>query len=156
MHHDDHETLNLLEKYKKNKFNEKVSGTFRTRVKNHNNGVRNFLLAGGIVFIVYILATNAPHKIQEKKVTKVEATHEINTPKINPIENKLNNSQKVVEATPSKPKVVITQNIPKVETQKETTTIIITPTKKQEPIKKIEEVEEIKPSSSSGNIGYFR
>ncbi len=156
MHHDDNETLNLLEKYKKNQSNEKTSGTFRTYRKNKNNGVPNLIWIGAIILASYIIIANVSSKVKERKVIKIETTHEISKPKINPIENIPNNNQKIIEATPIKPKEIVTQNIQRAEVQKQSTTIIITPTQKQEPVKKIEEIEEIKPGSSSGNIGYFR
>lgn len=147
-HNDD--TLNLLEKYRKTKFNEKTNGQFKINHRK-NNGVSNFVWIAVIAFIGYFILTNfIPKDNKQNEVKKqIVNTTQQSTNKI--IEKNI----KVIE---NKPIVLTPQNTPKIEPSKQTTTITLMPqqsTQKQEPIKEREEKEEIRPSSST-SVGYYR
>lgn len=143
-HNDD--TLNLIEKYRKTKFNEKTNGQFRTSDRK-NNGVSIFVWIAVIVFMGYFILTNFIPKQNEVKKeiinTMQQSPHKI--------------VEKNIEVIENKPIVAAQQNTQKIEPSKQTTTITLMPqqsSQKQEPIKKIEE-EEIRPSSSTSG-GYYR
>lgn len=143
-HNDD--TLNLVEKYRKTKFNEKTNGQCGTNHRK-NNRVSTFVWIVVVAFIGYLILTNFISKQNEVKQeivnTKKQSTNKI--------------IEKNIEVTENKPIIEPLQNKPKIERSKQATTITLMPqqsTQKQEPIKKIEE-EEIRPNSSTSG-GYYR
>ena len=149
-HNDD--TLDLLEKYRKTKYNEKQSGKFRT--KNEENQISKFVWIPIAVLVGYFIITNV--KTKEEKQNKVK--HEIVNVAPKPTQLTQPIIERKIEITPSKPIVAIPQNITKIEPTKQSTTIEVMPQtsqQKQEPIKKIEAEEEIHPGSST-SVGYYR
>lgn len=149
-HNDD--TLSLLEKYRKTKYNEKESGKFRTKDQEKKASV--FLW----IFVAFLVGVFISANLKTKNEKKIELKQEVvNVPQktIQPTQPTI---ERKIEITPSKPITPPTITITE-PTQKSTTTIVVMPQQsqqKQEPIKNIEEIEEIKPGSSSSNIGYFR
>lgn len=143
-HNDD--TLNLLEKYRKTKFNEKENGQFRTNNRKENRA-SIFLWIVVVVFVGYFIITNFVAKIEKHNEIKKET---VNTNKM---------IDKNIEVIQNKPIAAELKNTPKLEQAKQTTTITLTPqqsSQKQEPIKKMEE-EEIHPSTTTMSVGgYYR
>jgi len=73
---DNDNTLNLLDKYRKNKFKEKENGQFRTKKQNQSN-IPNLVWIGITVFIGYFIISNFMDKFEEKRLTrKIEAVNE--------------------------------------------------------------------------------
>lgn len=160
MFHDDN-TLNLLETYRKNKFQEKANGRFSTKYQINHEIPRFVWVTAICIFLGSIIITNL-NKID----TKTNEALKTNNPRQNPvIERTLIQPTQAVE----KPQTITTKNIeiisnkpiitpPKIEPSKQETTINLTPQKtipKQAPVQKIQEEEEIHPSSST-SVGYYR
>lgn len=150
-HNDD--TLNLLEKYRKTKYNEKESGKFWT--KNTESSISKIVWIPIVILVGYFIVTNVKPKEEKQNEVKKEI---VNIPQ-KPTQYTQPTIERKIEITPSKPIVVQkTQPIIKTEPQKQNTTIEVMPQQsqpKQEPIKKIEVEEEIRPSSST-SVGYYR
>lgn len=146
MFHEDN-TLELLEKYRKTKYNEKENGYFRT--KNKETKISNLTWIPIVVFIMgYFIITNFANKTVKQEI--VNTSPQV----IQPTKKLLEQN---IEIRPNKPITTIPQNTAKTEPINQNTTIVVIPQKnqqKQEAIKKIEE-EEIRPSSSS-SVGYYR
>jgi len=164
---DNDNTLNLLDKYRKNKFKEKENGQFRTKKQNQSN-IPNLVWIGITVFIGYFIISNFMDKFEEKRLTrKIEAVNEeikqenktikeITKTSFPIIQNTPKITQKYIEITPYKPIETIQKSTPKIEQTKENVTITLAPndyTQKQTTVKKVEE--EIHPSSST-SVGYYR
>jgi len=148
-HNDD--TLSLLEKYRKTKYNEKESGKFRTKDQKKKASV--FLW----IFVAFLVGIFISANLKTKNEKKIEVKQEvINIPQ-RTIQHTQPTIERKIEITPSKP--ITQKTITIAEPTQKSTTIVVTPQQsqqKQEPINKIEEVEEIKPGSSSSNIGYYK
>ena len=148
-HNDD--TLNLLEKYRKTKYNEKESGKFKTKDQEKKASV--FLW----IFVAFLVGIFISANLKTKNEKKIEVKQEvINIPQktIQPTQPTI---ERKIEINPSKP--ITQKTITIAEPTQKSNTIVVTPQQsqqKQEPINKIEEVEEIKPGSSSSNIGYYK
>jgi len=160
MFHEDN-TLNLLDTYRKAKFQEKTNGKFKTHDRK-DIGVTKFVWIGAVVFVGYFIVTNFI-KVNEKFNADKQTQKTI-------LQKASYQAPQIME----KPQIVKTQNIeiiskkptttPQTPTQiiqeptKQTTTITLMPektTQQQETVKKVEK-EEIRPGSSSGNVGYYR
>lgn len=150
-HNDD--TLNLLEKYRKNKYNEKESGKFWT--KNVESSISKIVWIPIVILVGYFIVNNVKQKEEKQNEVKKEI---VNIPQ-KPTQFTQPSIERKIEITPSKPIVVQqTQPIIKTEPQKQTTTIEVVPQQsqpKQETMKKIEVEEEIRPGSST-SVGYYR
>ncbi|AHJ12421.1 hypothetical protein [Sulfurospirillum multivorans] len=165
----DDDTLNLLDKYRKNKFQEKENGQFKTNYQN-NNGVPHFVWIAVVVFIGYFIITNFMDRLEEQRIArKMEAVGEQFSRAVKEeikqqekaIKEITGTSLKIMESTPKiqiTPNTVTPQMTPKVEQTKKNVTITLTPeqSSNQKQIQKTEETEEIKPGSSSSNVGYYR
>lgn len=148
-HNDD--TLNLLEKYRKTKYNEKESGKFWT--KNTESSISKIVWIPIVILVGYFIITNVKPKEEKQNEVKKEIVNVAPKPTqfTQPI------IERKIQITPSKP-TPPPQTITKAEPTKQTTTIEVIPQKsqpKQEPMKKIEVEEEIKPGSST-SVGYYR
>jgi len=163
----DDDTLNLLDKYRKNKFQEKENGQFKTNYQN-NNGVPHFVWIAVVVFIGYFIITNFMDSLEEQRIArKMEAVGEQFSRAVKEeikqqekaIKEITGTSLKIME---SAPKIQITpttpQMTPKTEQTKKNVTITLTPeqSSNQKQTQKAEDTEEIKPGSSSGNVEYYR
>lgn len=151
-HNDD--TLSLLEKYTKTKYNEKESGKFRTKDQEKKASV--FLW----IFVAFLVGIFISANLKTKNEKKIEIKQEvINIPQ-KTIQTTQPTIEQKIEITPSKP--ITKPNITIAEPTQKRTTIVVTPQQsqqKKEPINKIEEVEEveeIKPGSSYGNVRYYK
>lgn len=162
MFHDD-DILNLLEVYRKNKYQEKTNGKFSTKLKS-SNGIRRFVWMAVVIFIGYLIITNF-NKIDTKtnealKTNNLRQNPVIERTTIQPtqtIEKTQTTTTKNIENVSNKPIIATQQNTPKIEPSKQETTINIIPqqtTQKQIPTQKTQE-EEIHPGTST-SIGYYR
>lgn len=153
----DDDTLNLLDKYRKNKFQEKENGQFSKN--NNNRKLPRLSLIPIILLIMYFIVINLSmnknlniivnpmQKEQEEKTTSVL---------LKPIQTAIEISQPVmpknIEIISNKPIITPPQNIPKIEPLKQETTINLMP---QQTIQKVQEEEEIHPGTSM-SVGYYR
>ena len=165
----DDETLNLIEKYRKNKFHEKEKGQFKTNSQK-NSSVPNFVWIAVVIFIGYFIITNLMDRIEEQRIArKIEAVgDQLNKAVKEEIKQQertikeiTGTSLKMMEKTPKieiVPSSNTPQTTPKIEQKTQKVSIELTPEKSpnQKPIPKIEEKEEIKPGSSSSNYGYYK
>ena len=162
MFHDD-DSLDLLETYRKNKFQEKTNGKF---FKNSNNRKLPRLSLIPIIFLImYFIIINLGIKINPNTIVKPmqkEQEEETTTVLSKPIQTVIETPQQVVpkniEIISNKPIILPLQNTPKIEQSKQDTTITLMPqqtAQKQTPIKKTEVEEEIHPSTST-SMGYYR
>ena len=148
-HNDD--TLSLLEKYRKTKYNEKESGKFRTKDQEKKASV--FLW----IFVAFLVGVFISANLKTKNEKKIDIKQEVVNVPQKTIQPAQPTTEKKIEITPSKP--ITPPTITIAEPTQKSTTIVVTPQQsqtKQEPIKKIEEVEESKPGSSTSNMGYYR
>ena len=148
-HNDD--TLSLLEKYRKTKYNEKESGKFRTKDQKKKASV--FLW----IFVVFLVGAFISANLKTKNEKKIELKQEVVNVPQKTIQTTQQTIEQKIEITPSKP--ITKPTITIAEPTKKRTTIVVTPQQsqqKQEPINKIEEDEEIKPGSSYGNVRYSK
>lgn len=161
MFHEDN-TLNLLDTYRKAKFQEKTIGKFKTHDRK-DIGVTKFVWIGAVVFVGYFIVTNFI-KVNEKfnadrqtqKTILQKASYQ--APQI--MEKPQTIKTKNIEIVSNKPVTIAPQPQTQIiqEPTKQTTTITLIPSKttqQQETVKKVEE-EEIRPGSSTSNVGYYR
>lgn len=156
MFHEDN-TLNLLDTYRKAKFQEKTNGKFKTHDRK-DIGVTKFVWIGAVVFVGYFIVTNfikVNEKFNADKQTQkasYQAPQIIEKPQVVKKQNIEIISSKPIHIAPQPPTQIIQ------EPTKQTTTITLMPSKatqQQETVKKVEE-EEIRPGSSTSNVGYYR
>jgi len=160
MFHDDN-TLNLLDKYKKNKFHEKENGQFS---KNNNKLPRLSLIPIILLILYFIIINLSMNKNLNIIVNPMQREQEEKTTTVllKPIQTVIETPQPVVpkniEIISNKPIITPPQNTPKIEPLKQETTINLMPQQtiqKQIPIQKIQEEEEIHPGTST-SVGYYR
>ena len=145
-HNDD--TLSLLEKYRKTKYNEKESGKFRTKDQEKKASV--FLW----IFVAFLVGIFISANLKTKNEKKIEIKQEvINIPQ-KTIQTTQPTIEQKIEITPSKP--ITKPTITIAEPTQKRTTIVVTPQQSQQKQEQIKEIEEIKPGSSTSNMGYYR
>lgn len=155
------DSLDLIEKYRKQKYQEKANGKFLTN--KNNKKLPRLSLIPIILLIGYIIVMNLSgiHKkpneafndrLKKEETTTTDLQKPIQTQKIEETSQQV--MTKNIEIISNKP--IITP--PKIEPSKQETTINLMPQQtpqKQIPTQKIQEEEEIHPSTST-SIGYYR